>query len=400
MPSFITVSMSSALATFSYRQNTASFSIGTRMRLAANPGLFLTSTGALPIFCVSTLTVSNVASDVCSARISSTSCIIGTGLKKCMPITCAGRLVAAAILVSEIDEVFEARIACGLATRSRSAKILSLRSTFSVAASTTTSQPAIASRLVAVLMRPSAACLSASLIFCFASSRSRLFATASAPRLTAASLMSVITTSTPLVAITCAMPLPMVPAPTMPTFFTSAAMLAFTLICNCVCAATISAAPEPGSLECVVAGSHSLSKRFLPAQIDEPVNRPDQQRSADDVSDRYRQHVAEKVGPGQRRKIRRALADRIPELVVRSRLDEQSKRNEIGICNAVLEARGSERGNRRNDRHGAVDIRARAEAHPHRYAHERVAQDAERERRHQRERRFGVGRRKRNQANA
>lgn len=43
----------------------------------------------------------------------STSFITGTGLKKCIPITCWGRLVTAAIFVIEIDEVFDARIAWG-----------------------------------------------------------------------------------------------------------------------------------------------------------------------------------------------------------------------------------------------------------------------------------------------
>ena len=41
----------------------------------------------------------------------STSCITGTGFMKCIPITCAGRLVRAAISVMEIELVFDARIA-------------------------------------------------------------------------------------------------------------------------------------------------------------------------------------------------------------------------------------------------------------------------------------------------
>ena len=42
----------------------------------------------------------------------STSFITGTGLKKCMPMTCSGRLVWAASLVIEMDEVFDARMTC------------------------------------------------------------------------------------------------------------------------------------------------------------------------------------------------------------------------------------------------------------------------------------------------
>ena len=43
----------------------------------------------------------------------STSCITGTGFMKCMPMTCAGRPVAAASLVIEIELVLVARIAAG-----------------------------------------------------------------------------------------------------------------------------------------------------------------------------------------------------------------------------------------------------------------------------------------------
>ena len=43
----------------------------------------------------------------------STSFIIGTGLKKCIPITRSGRDVCAASLVIEMEEVFEARMTSG-----------------------------------------------------------------------------------------------------------------------------------------------------------------------------------------------------------------------------------------------------------------------------------------------
>ena len=52
----------------------------------------------------------------------STSFMTGTGLKKCMPMTCAGRWVAAASLVMEMELVFEARMASGGRMRSRSRK--------------------------------------------------------------------------------------------------------------------------------------------------------------------------------------------------------------------------------------------------------------------------------------
>jgi hypothetical protein len=58
----------------------------------------------------------------------STSAIIGTGLKKCMPMNLSARLVAAASLVMEIDEVFEAMITSGPTMPSTCLRILSLSS--------------------------------------------------------------------------------------------------------------------------------------------------------------------------------------------------------------------------------------------------------------------------------
>src|SRR6267378_1801705 len=50
VPSFIALSMSSALATPSCRRLNASFIIGTRSRFTTNPGDSLTSTGSFPSF--------------------------------------------------------------------------------------------------------------------------------------------------------------------------------------------------------------------------------------------------------------------------------------------------------------------------------------------------------------
>lgn len=57
------------------------------------------------------------------ALIISTSFMTGTGLKKCMPMTWCGRLVTDAILVIDIEDVFEARIVCGAQTASSFSKI-------------------------------------------------------------------------------------------------------------------------------------------------------------------------------------------------------------------------------------------------------------------------------------
>jgi hypothetical protein len=86
-----------------------------------------------------------------------------------------------------------------------------------VAASITRSQFASFALSVVPVMRLSAALRSASLIFCLLTRRSRLFSITEVPRATAASEISVMTTLSPAAAQTCAMPLPMVPAPMMPT---------------------------------------------------------------------------------------------------------------------------------------------------------------------------------------
>ena len=73
-------------------------------------------------------------------RMISTSFIAGTGFMKCMPMKRSGRSVVAASRVIEIEEVLLAMIASGRRLGSRPAKILRLSSSFSVAASITSSQ--------------------------------------------------------------------------------------------------------------------------------------------------------------------------------------------------------------------------------------------------------------------
>ncbi len=73
-------------------------------------------------------------------RISSTSCITGTGFMKCMPMNFAGRSVTAASRVIEIEEVLVAISAVGFRIGHSAFKISCLTSSFSVAASITMSQ--------------------------------------------------------------------------------------------------------------------------------------------------------------------------------------------------------------------------------------------------------------------
>ena len=100
--------------------------------------------GVLPSFLANASRASTAASPVCRPRISSTSAIIGTGLKKCIPRKREGFDTTAASEVIEIDDVFDARIASRRAMASIWRRILSLRSRFSVAASITRSQRASA----------------------------------------------------------------------------------------------------------------------------------------------------------------------------------------------------------------------------------------------------------------
>ena len=76
-----------------------------------NPARSGHTTQCLPIFLPTANTVSTVSSAVRTVRTTSTSFITCAGLKKCMPTTCSGRVVAAASAITGSDEVVEAMIA-------------------------------------------------------------------------------------------------------------------------------------------------------------------------------------------------------------------------------------------------------------------------------------------------
>src|SRR2546430_1738924 len=109
----MTVSIASGVATPSITQKIASLIIGMSTRFDTNPGASFTSTGVLPNAFATSTTSATVLSAVSSPRTTSTSGMTGTGFMKCIPITCAGRLVWAAIAVMEMEEVLLARIAAG-----------------------------------------------------------------------------------------------------------------------------------------------------------------------------------------------------------------------------------------------------------------------------------------------
>ena len=160
------------------------------------------------------------SSEVEYPRIISTSFMTGTGFMKCMPITLSGRVVTAAILVIEMEEVLVARMTSDCVSASKSLKILSLRSTFSVAASTTNSTPFTPSAMLANVVRFCKVCaFCASVRPPLATWRSRFLPIVATARSSAASDTSMRLTWYPNCAKTCAMPLPIVPAPITATFF-------------------------------------------------------------------------------------------------------------------------------------------------------------------------------------
>ena len=104
------------------------------------PALSPTTTGCLPRRWARALTSSNTSSSVTTVRTTSTNCSTGAGLKKCMPTTRLGLLVATAISVTDRLEVFVARTASGATMPSSLAKTSFLRSRCSGTASTTSWQ--------------------------------------------------------------------------------------------------------------------------------------------------------------------------------------------------------------------------------------------------------------------
>src|SRR5271165_6693274 len=91
MPNLKTSSTASGVATPSITAYMASFSSGIRTRFDTNPGASFTSTGVFSSFSARAFAVANVSFEVARPRITSTSFITGTGLKKCIPMTLSGR---------------------------------------------------------------------------------------------------------------------------------------------------------------------------------------------------------------------------------------------------------------------------------------------------------------------
>src|SRR4029453_2718160 len=102
----------------------ASSRYGTSRRLTMKPGLSGAVIGSFPSDWANENTVLYVSSLVVRDRITSTSFMIGTGLKKCRPAKRSGRFVFAASSVMQSDEVLEQKIAWSATTPSRMAYAL------------------------------------------------------------------------------------------------------------------------------------------------------------------------------------------------------------------------------------------------------------------------------------
>ena len=182
---------------------------GIRILFATNPGKSRDSAGVLPTSRASRVTAAAVSSDVSSPRITSTSPISGTGLKKCMPTTRSGRPVAAPSRVIGMEEVLEARTPASGKSASAS------RNTASFAAASST----IASIIRSAETSSPAGCMrartsSGSCGAPFAASFARLRPIPARPCSTAPGAASTSVTRRPEAATTCAIPAPIWPAPT------------------------------------------------------------------------------------------------------------------------------------------------------------------------------------------
>ena len=128
------------------------------MRLVMKPGDSLMVTVSLPMLAATSRVAARVASLVSRPRTISTSFILCTGLKKCMPTKRGARVVAAAISVMLREDVLEAKMVSGAQTWSIFENSSILSSMFSGTASMTKSACATAaSRSVVVVSRAKAA---------------------------------------------------------------------------------------------------------------------------------------------------------------------------------------------------------------------------------------------------
>lgn len=101
--------------------------------------------------------------------------------------------------------------------------------------------------------------------------------------------------------------------------------------------------------------------------VDDMEDQAYKHRSTDKIAKQHRYHVRHDPMPGEgRARDRTAVAC----------LDQHGQGEQVDIGNAVFEGGGHEGGDRKDDCNGFVDHAAAGERHPHRHAHQRVAQHA------------------------
>src|SRR3954468_12277302 len=180
------------------------------------PAWSRTSTGFLPQASANARAVAIVSSRVVMARTTSTSAIIGAGLKKCTPQTSSGRPVSIAISTTGRVDVFVARMAPSRTTRSSSLKRCFFVARSSTIDSSTRSHSPSAPRSVTAWTRPRTESRSAVSSLPRSTCLARDF---SSPATIASAVVCERLrriTSMPALAATSAIPEPMIPEPTTP----------------------------------------------------------------------------------------------------------------------------------------------------------------------------------------
>ncbi len=187
------------------------------MRFAKKPGLSLTTMTVFPSDRPKATAVVTTSGAVCAVTMISSSGILCTGEKKCMPSTRSGRFDALAIAVMGIVLVFVAKMASGnsAASASASTACFTARSSNTASMTSCTRRKPVYSTVPETSDSSSSNCCR---VICRLASRSAsTFRTAPRPRATCSSFVSLRRTGTPRIAATAAIPAPMKPAPTTPS---------------------------------------------------------------------------------------------------------------------------------------------------------------------------------------
>ena len=187
-------------------------------RVVIYPGYSNTSTAVLSSVSENSLIILKVSSEVFNPRTISTRGILGTGFKKCIPITLSGRCVTSAISVILRADVFVTKIVSLSHISSIFLKRFCFATRFSVIASITRSPYTELSISLVTVVRERIAFFSDSVIVHRSISASILSSSFSFPVFTPSWSRSIRITSMPLDEISCDMPRPIIPAPITTTF--------------------------------------------------------------------------------------------------------------------------------------------------------------------------------------